>query len=120
MAQSALVFYVSFETFNWNYSTKNGQTGDLWLEGTFAYGAVVILTNMTILYSSFSHYTWSVLMIFMSVGSFFVIFFLFSMLGVSTLDHLFTEIITYPIFGLNLFLFFTVTFPIDRFLYFID
>lgn len=120
MAQSALVFYVAFITFNTSLSKHNGTTGDLWLAGTFAYGAIVILCNMTILYGSFSHTIWSILVIIASVTAFFVIFWFLSSVRLPTLDHLFTEIITYPTFYLNLVLFFTITFPVDRFLYFLN
>jgi hypothetical protein len=119
MMQSAVVFYITFITFNTTISKKNGETGDLWTAGTFAYGAIVILVNMTILYGSFSHSVYSLFVIFYSVGAFFAVFWLFSYLKLQTLDHLFNEIITYPTFYLNLIFFFTVTFPVDRFLYFL-
>lgn len=104
-------------TFNWNYSSKTGITGDLWTEGTFAYGAVVIFCNMTILNGSFSHTFWSLFIIIGSIGSFFGIFFLLSTIGLSSLDKLFPEIITYPTFGLNLIFFFLMSIPIERFLF---
>ena len=47
---SAFVFFISFYSFNESPSLDSGNYGDLWLEGTFAYGAVVILANITILY----------------------------------------------------------------------
>lgn len=120
MAQSAVVFYISFITFNTSVSTHNGTTGDMWLAGTFAYGAIVVLCNMTILYSSFSHTMSSVFIIIVSVISFFCIFWLLSYVKLPTLDHLFNEIITYPTFYLNLVFFFFVVFPVDRFLYFLN
>ena len=119
MFQSALVFYISFITFNTNQSTYNGTNGDLWLAGTFAYCSIVILVNMTILYGTFSHTIYSVLIVGASVGSFFVVFYLLSHLHLPTLDHLYTEIMTYRTFYLNLIFFFLAFFPIDRFLYFI-
>jgi magnesium-transporting ATPase (P-type) len=119
-AQSALVFYVSFITFNTSPSTETGLYGDLWIEGTFCYGAIVILANMTILYGSFSHTIYSLFFIFTSVGAYFLIIFLFSLIGVSTLDHEFNEIFTYPTYLFNLFLFFFLTFPVDSFLYFLQ
>lgn len=76
---SAIVFFVSFETFN-ESPTMEGQVGDLWLEGTFAYGAIVIVANMTILYGSYSHSLFSIFMILLSVAAYFVIFWLFSFL----------------------------------------
>lgn len=58
-------------------------------------------------------------MIFLSIGSFFAIFFLFSYIGLPTLENLFEETMAFPTVGLNLIFFFLITFPIDRFLYFI-
>jgi hypothetical protein len=101
-------------------SNDNGNNGDLWLEGTFAYGAIVIFVNMTILYGSFSHSFFSLFFIFGSVASFFAIFFLFSFLGLSTLDHLFPEIFSFPITGVLLLFFFIFNFPVDTFLNFIN
>ena len=75
---------------------------------------------MTILYGSFSHTIWSVLMIFLSIGSFFLIFYLLSSMGLPTLESLFEQTIMFPAFFLNLLFFLTFTLPIDRFLYFID
>lgn len=116
--QSALVFFISFVTYNDTVSLPRGQTGDLWLEGTFAYGAIVILCNISILYGSFSHTLGSVAIILLSIASFFGVFWLFSFLGFTTLDGLFDEYISFPTTGLNLVFFFFITFPIDAFLYF--
>jgi len=77
---SALVYFISFFTFNDSMSPSTGQSGDLWLEGTFAYGAIVIVANMTILYGSNSHTLISILMIVASVSAYFIIFWLFSFL----------------------------------------
>jgi magnesium-transporting ATPase (P-type) len=83
-AMSSIVFYVSFVTFNESPS-EQGQLGDMWLEGTFAYGAIVIVANMTILYGSYSHSIISFFMIVLSVSAYFGIFWLFSFLKISTL-----------------------------------
>lgn len=82
---SAIVFYISFVTFNESPSIVNGGTGDLWLEGVFAYGAIVIIANMTILYASSSHTYYSLVLIAYSVGAYFVLFWLLSFLQLSTL-----------------------------------
>ncbi len=76
---SAVVFFVSFVTFN-ESASESGQLGDLWLEGTFAYGAIVIIANMTILYGSYSHTVFSLLIIAASVSAYFSIVWLFSYL----------------------------------------
>ena len=77
---SAVVFFISFFTFNDSMSPSTGQSGDLWLEGTFAYGAIVILANMAILYGSNSHTFISIMMIIASVAAYFIVFWLFSFL----------------------------------------
>ena len=120
IAQSALVWSVAFLTYNYSANTEQGMTGDLWLEGTFAYGAIVILANMTILYASASHNFFSLFLIFGSVSAFFVLFFVFSFVKLSTLDHLFAEIVTYPTTAFNVALFFLFSFPVDCFLNFIS
>ena len=84
---SAFVFFISFFTFNWSPSILNGNDGDLWLEGVFAYGSVVIIANTTILYGSSSHTIPSILIILVSVASFFGVFYMFSTLGISTLSN---------------------------------
>ena len=106
-------------TFNDSPSLTTGNLGDLWLEGVAAYGAVVILANMTILYGSSSHSLHSLMIISGSVGAFFVLFSLFSYLQLSTLSHQFIEIITFPTYWLNLLFFFLVIFPMDTFFNFV-
>ena len=75
---------------------------------------------MTILYGSYSHNPLSIFMILSSIAAFFGIFWLFSFLGVSTLDNLFNEISVYPIYLYMLVFIFLVTFPIDSFLNFLQ
>ena len=101
LCQSALVFYITFWTFGANKSSHNGSIGDMWLAGTFTYGAIVICCNMTILYGSFSHMIWSILIIIGSVMSFFVGFWLLSYVHLPTLDRMWEEMISYPVFYLN-------------------
>lgn len=113
-SMSAVVFYISFVTFN-ESQTMEGQLGDLWLEGTFAYGAIVIVANMTILYGSYSHSIFSILMILVSVAAYFGIFWLFSFLQISTLADQFPEMISYPTYWANLLFFYMIIFPTDSF-----
>jgi magnesium-transporting ATPase (P-type) len=118
-AMSAIVFFIGFVTFNESPSTSSGNYGDLWLEGVFAYGAVVIIANMTIIYGSSSHTVFSVALIGMSVGAFFVLFWLFSFLQLSTLADQFWELLSFPTYWMNLLFFFTVTFPLDAFFHWV-
>lgn len=111
---SAVVYFVSFVTFN-ESPTMEGQLGDIWLEGTFAYGAIVIVANMTILYGSYSHSLISIFMILVSVGAYFSIFWLFSFLRISTLADQFPEMISYPTYWANLLFFYMIVFPTDSF-----
>ena len=114
-AMSAFVFFISFYSFNESPSIVTGNYGELFIQGVFAYGSVVILANMTILYGSSSHSIYSLAIIAISVGSFFVLFWLFSFLRLSTLAFQFGEIITFPTYFLNLIFFFTVSVPLDVF-----
>jgi len=112
---SAFIFFLSFNAFAQSPSGSSGNYGDLWLSGTFAYGAVVILANMTILYGSFSHSLYSLGLIGASVSAFFVLFWLFSFLRLSTLADQFGEITSFPVYPLVLLFFFTVSVPLDVF-----
>lgn len=112
---SAVVFFISFVTFNESPSLSSHMYGDLWLQGVFAYGSVVVLANMTILYGSSSHSFYSLVLIAGSVGAFFVLFWLFSFLELSTLAFQFGEIITFPTYWANLLFFFLLLFPVDSF-----
>ena len=113
-SMSAVVYFVSFVTFN-ESPNMEGQLGDLWLEGTFAYGAIVIVANMTILYGSYSHSFFSIVMILLSVGAYFSIFWLFSFLQISTLADQFPEMISFPTYWANLLFFYMIVFPTDSF-----
>jgi hypothetical protein len=74
---------------------------------------------MTLLYGSSSHTLYSLALIGGSVGAFFVLFWLFSFLRLSTLAFQFHEIITYPNYFACLFFFFTVTVPLDAFFHWV-
>ena len=113
-SMSAVVYYISFMTFN-ESPTIEGQLGDLWLMGTFAYGAIVILANLTILYGSYSHTFFSILTIFASVLAYFAIIYLFSFLQISTLADQFPELIVFPTYWANLLFFYMLIFPTDAF-----
>jgi hypothetical protein len=74
---------------------------------------------MTLLYGSSSHTLYSLALIGGSVGAFFVLFWLFSFLRLSTLAFQFHEIITYPNYFACLIFFFTVTVPLDAFFHWV-
>jgi magnesium-transporting ATPase (P-type) len=115
--QGGLIFYMSFVPFTWGGSW-NGKLGDLWMSGTCAYGAVVILVNMTMLHDSYSHTIWSVLIIILSVSFFFIAFYICSFVGLPILDGMFAEIISFPIFIYITFYFVLFAFPTDGFIHF--
>ena len=77
------------------------------------------MVNMTILYGTYSHTLGSLFIIFASVGSFFVIFYLFSSIGVPTLESLFFETLSFGFYGPILLFFFIYNFPLDVFLNFL-
>lgn len=116
--QSLLVFYISFITFNWAPDPVTGRIGDLWMQGTFAYGAIVILANVRIAYDSYSHYKITIICIIGSIASFFLVFYLMNLWQESDLFNEYYEINNYPTYGANLFIFFFIMYPIDSFLYF--
>lgn len=120
ITQSILVFYISFITFNWSPDPDSGRIGDLWMQGTFAYGAIVILANVRIAYDSYSYYKMTILSILISIGSFFVVFYLMNIWEDSVLFNEYYEINSYPTYGANLFIFFFIMYPIDSFLYFVS
>jgi magnesium-transporting ATPase (P-type) len=116
---SLVVFVVSFFTFTYA-PALNANVGDLWINGTFAYGAVVILCNTKILFDSYSHYWFSVFFILGSIASYFAVVFLFNLLEISSLYGIFFESIAFPVYFITVVFFLFLTFPLDSFLYFIN
>lgn len=117
--QSLLVYYMGFLCFNWAPSS-DGRLGDVWLTGTFVYLAVVILSNTRILYDSNSHTWYSILIIFLSIGSFYVFFYLENLWKPCELFGLFPEMHKMPVYYLATIFMVLITFPIDMFLLFVD
>ena len=72
--QSLVVFYIGFVTFNWSPNPTTGKIGDIWLSGSFIYAAIVIFANTRVLFDSHSHTGWSLVILFLSVASFFFVF----------------------------------------------
>jgi VIT1/CCC1 family predicted Fe2+/Mn2+ transporter len=72
---------VSFVTMD-TATEAHGQIGGLTLDGNFVFGALVIIVNVKVLTSSYQYTFWSVLLVVLSIGSFFAVFTLFSLLQV--------------------------------------
>lgn len=118
--QSLLVYFLSFNIFNWAIDPLGGRIGDLWMIGTFAYGAIVILSNSRIAYDSHSHYTLTIIFLLLSIGSFFLVFYLMNLWSESVLFYEYFEINKYPVNdACKLFLFFAM-FLIDSFINFVS
>lgn len=77
------------------------------------------MVNMTILYGSYFHSVVSVFIIFASISLYFVIFYLFSSLGIEYIDSIFFETMSIPVYWPLLLFFFLHSFPIDMFLNFV-
>lgn len=120
LLQSALIFAISFVTFRGSPSISTGNTGDLWINGTFAYGAIVILCNTKVLYDSYSHYKGSVFVIFWSVAAYFIIIYLLNITPSFSLYSIFYESLTFPTYYLNILFFLFFTFPTDCFINFVN
>lgn len=58
-----------------------GQPSSLWVTGTHIYGMVVIMVNMKVAYSTHSHTIYSTLIVFLSIASFYVMFFIESQIS---------------------------------------
>ena len=119
ISQSILVYYLGFIVFNWAPGS-HGRLGDIWLTGTYVYLAVVILSNTRILYDSNSHTYYSVIIIMLSIGSFYVFFYLENLWKPCELFGLFPEIHSMPVYFFATLYIILVTFPIDMFLLFCD
>jgi len=53
--QAGVLFYVSFLSFGYSPQVPGGDIGDIWVEGTFIYGAVCIIVNLKIMYDGNTH-----------------------------------------------------------------
>mmetsp|Transcript_29097 Transcript_29097/g.21639 ORF Transcript_29097/g.21639 Transcript_29097/m.21639 type:complete len:144 (+) Transcript_29097:1177-1608(+) len=102
--QSAILFYFIFYTFSYSFSLTHGNTGDLLMSGTYAFGAIVIICNMQILYDTHSHYHFTIMSVTASMISFYVIFYLMNLIWVFEIYGYFWEMLSFPIFHIwNLF-----------------
>ena len=118
--QSIIVYYIGFITFNWTPNPSTGKIGDIWLTGTFIYAAIVIFSNTRVLFDSYSHTPWSIIILLLSVLSFFFFFWLENLWKANELFGLFSQIHSMPIYYANLFICFFVTFPIDMYLHYLE
>jgi len=91
IAQAVLVFYVAFWTLDQSISSgylmgdlkTAGKTSDYVLDGSLAFGVVVVLVTSKIIYDSNTHNIISVTMQLLSIASFPVIYFLWTFMRFS-------------------------------------
>jgi hypothetical protein len=89
---------LAFNTLDTSIST-NGFLGCLSTDGQFVFGAIVILVNMKVFFSSYQYTVWSVLATFIGPISFFIVFGAMSFMHIYQLtgdmQHLFISPETY-------------------------
>ena len=118
--QSILVYYLGFICLNWSPDPNSGRLGDIWLTGTYVYFAVVILANTRIIIDSNSHTWYSLMIIALSIGSFYIFFYLENLWKPCELFGLFPEIHSMPTYYLLVIFIFLFSFPVDMFILFVD
>ena len=78
-----------------------GQLGGLSTDGNFMFGALVLIVNVKVINSAYEYTFWFLLTVFVSVGSFYVIFGFFSvwqfMTTTGQLQHTYNLVQTYLI-----------------------
>jgi magnesium-transporting ATPase (P-type) len=96
--QGVLLCLIAFITLD-SSSEKYGQMGGLSLEGNFIFAAIVIIANVKVLLSSYQYTIWICLLVFGSIGSFLVVFLLFSqwtfMSTTGEFEHTYGQLQTY-------------------------
>ena len=71
IAQAAVLFYVTFLSFGDSPQVPGGDIADIWVLGSFVYGAVTIVVNLKILYDGHSHTFISLFIIWFQILFFF-------------------------------------------------
>lgn len=113
VAQAALLFYVTFLSFGFSPQVPGGDIGDIWVEGSFVYGAVAIIVNLKLLYDGNTHTFASMFLIWLQILTFFVMFALFASIKDLTIYGLADEIPRWPIFYMAIIYFALMPVPID-------
>jgi len=117
IAQAAFVFVLGFFMFNKAPQVPDGKTGDMWLEGQFIYGAVVIMVNMRILQDTYSHTFISFLFTSGSIASFYLIYYLMSLITTIEITGSYEETIKFPVYYICLVAVYLAMIPVDTLLY---
>jgi len=92
--QGALLLFCSYITLN--TENHDGDPGSLLISGQFVFGAIVFIVNIKVLISSYLFNFWQVLWIFLSIFSFFIIFYLLNKIVVYQMYGVFWETMTFP------------------------
>jgi hypothetical protein len=90
-----------------------GDIGDIWVQGSFIYGAVTIIVNLKILYDGHTHTVLSMFIIWSQILFFFIMFWLFSQMQDSTIYGLADEIPRWPVFYMAIIFFCLTPVPTD-------
>ena len=83
--------FICFESFNQSQDS-DGVFGELHLTGAFVFFGVVVLTNVKILNSTNRYDAMSLIFISLSIGSYFIVFYLLNLWVDSDLFGTFTEL----------------------------
>lgn len=113
IVQAAVLFYVTFISFGMSPQYPGGGVGDIWVAGSFVYGAVSVIVNLKIAYDGNSHTFISLFIVITQIIFFFVMFWLFSHWEDSTVFGLADEIPRFPVFYVALLFFCLTPIPID-------
>jgi magnesium-transporting ATPase (P-type) len=95
--------------------TPEGKTVSLWMSGSLVYAGVVIIANLKILGSFHLHSFWSVLIIMLSICTYFVSFYVFSLIpNMNYLYGLFPGLMNSPLTYFSLLFCFMMVFSFDK------
>lgn len=111
--QAAVLFYVSFLSFGYSPQVPGGDIGDIWVQGSFIYGAVTIIVNLKIMYDGHTHTFISLFILWGQILTFFAFFWAFSQMKSSTVYGLADEIPRWPVFYMALIFFALTPIPVD-------
>ena len=76
--QATIMFYMTFVAVDDSITPNHGRAGDMWLDGSISYAAVLIAITAKIMYDQNSHTFLSVTFILLSVGAYFLSFYLYA------------------------------------------
>mmetsp|Transcript_6674 Transcript_6674/g.4809 ORF Transcript_6674/g.4809 Transcript_6674/m.4809 type:complete len:101 (+) Transcript_6674:2897-3199(+) len=91
--QATLMFYMTFVAVDDSVTSNHGRAGDMWLDGSISYAAVLVAITAKIMYDQNSHTCLSISFIILSVGAYFLSLYLYARVTWNQLtgdfDHMF-------------------------------